>query len=586
MVHRYWYGYNKNEVKIKEKIKKAISVFIFLSLLMGLSLSPALTSSEPDCNNPGQGELDYCIGKIQSEIDALKPAHEANKQELANLKSQVSSINKKISSISNQIEKTEENIKQREEDLAFAQTIFEVKAHNHYVFLRLNDPVVPILFSDNASKAFKEIAFIQKTSNEDRKIMDEYVDELIDLKNDKDSLEKNKTSLSAAKKDLEGKVDFLGEEVAKVESYIASLSAKQQQFVAQKLGSLNLPTSLGAGPLYCTDDRNLNPGFSPAFAFYTFGIPHRVGMNQYGAYGRANSGQNHEDILRAYFENISFETKSNINITVDGYGSMPIETYLLGIYEMPGDWPLEALKAQAIAARSYAWAYTNGGASSICTSQQCQVYKGGNKGGAWEQAVQQTAGKVVSSGGQVASAWYASTAGGYLFTNSDVWGGSYRPWTKRMRDTNGDVSSFSDLQSKAYDKDSPCFYAAQGWRPEYAKSAWLKPNEVADIANVILLAKADSSTRPHLYQVDKPNPEGTDTWDHERVKQELSNRGISPLQNASSVSVTGVDFGTGKTTQVTIDGINFDGNEFRDFFNLRAPANIQIVGPLYNVERK
>ncbi len=32
--------------------------------------------------------------------------------------------------------------------------------------------------------------------------------------------------------------------------------------------------------------------------------------------------------------------------------------------------------------------------------------------------------------------------------------------------------------------------------------------------------------------------------------------------------------------------IGSGGAEFKDFFNLRAPANIQIVGPLFNIERR
>ena len=52
----------------------------------------------------------------------------------------------------------------------------------------------------------------------------------------------------------------------------------------------------------------------------------------------------------------------------------------------------------------------------------------------------------------------------------------------------------------------------------------------------------------------------------------------------------GADFNLGKTTSVTINGDagsnGFSGDEFRDYFNLRAPANIQIVGPLYKVEKK
>jgi len=326
------------------------------------------------------------------------------------------------------------------------------------------------------------------------------------------------------------------------------------------------------------------------FTFFTYGIPHRVGMNQYGAYGRSKAGQPYHDILQVYFNGISFEKRDpHLKIKVQGYGEMELDTYLLGVYEMPGDWPLEALKAQAVAARSYALSYTDNGQKEICTTQTCQVYKGGNKGGNWEQAVRATEGEVMVNSGQVITAWYASTSGGYTFNSADV-GWSSRPWTKRLRDTSGDVGSFGDLNDKAYDKDSPCFYAAQGWRSEYGKSAWLKSNELADIVNVLLLARADSSAQSHLSQVDKPNPEGAETWDENRVKQELRNHGITPYNNISGVSVSDWDRAVGKVNQITISGDagsnSFDGTEFKNFFNLRAPANIQIVGPLYNVERK
>jgi SpoIID/LytB domain protein len=388
--------------------------------------------------------------------------------------------------------------------------------------------------------------------------------------------EKEITGAKAYQKQLEGE--------------IAQLTAKQQQLLAQKLASLGLPSSLGAGPLHCTDDRSLDPGFRPAFAFFSYGIPHRVGLNQYGAFGRAKAGQSYQDILRAYFDDVSFEKRdAKMKIKVQGHGEMELDQYLLGIYEMPGDWPLEALKAQVVAARSYALSYTDNGAKEICTTQACQVYKGGNKGGNWEAAVRATEGEVLVHSGQVVTAWYASTFGGYSFTSGDVWGGSNRPWTKRMRDTTGDVSGRNELLERAYDRDSPCFYAAQGWRTEYAKSAWLKGEEVSDIVNVILLAKSDSSVQSHLSQTDKPNPDGVETWSADRVRQELSNRGVTPFTSVSDVSMS-MDFSSGRTTSVTVSGNagsqSFSGDEFRSMFNLRAPANIQIVSFLFQTEKK
>jgi len=384
---------------------------------------------------------------------------------------------------------------------------------------------------------------------------------------------------------------------------IAQLTAQQQQIIAQKLGSLNLPTSLGAGPLICTDDRDpkYNPGFSPAFAFYTYGIPHRVGMNQYGAYGRAKSGQDYKVILNAYFQNSSLECRDMpAQITVDGFGAKDFEDYVKGVVnkEMGADIP-EALKAQAVAVRSYALAVTNNAQSSICATQSCQVYSDARRGSANDAVdatgVQACGGgkaQVLVSEGQPIKAWFASTSGGYTFTSADVWGGS-TSWTKRLRDTSGNVGSFSDLQATAYDKESPCFYAAQGWRKQspYNNSAWLKSEEVADIANVILLVRKNPSAACFVYQTDKsppaPNPakgcSQTGNWSAGEVKQKLGSQALSA---ATSVEVTGVDWGSGRTTQIKVNGIPFDGNEFKDWFNLRAPANIQIVGPLFNVERK
>jgi hypothetical protein len=147
------------------------------------------------------------------------------------------------------------------------------------------------------------------------------------------------------------------------------------------------------------------------------------------------------------------------------------------------------------------------------------------------------------------------------------------------------VGSFSDLMNNAYDKSSPVFYCDWGSRPANNKTAWLKPDELANIVNAVILAEKEPSVKSHLYQVDKPNPEGTDTWSDSQVKSELSNQGGTPIDSVTSVSV-GVDFGTGRTTTVTVNGQSINGDDFKNYFNLRAPANIQIVGPLYNIEKR
>lgn len=558
-----------------------------------LFITFSVHAEDVTCNS-----IDECIAKIgdlnkslQLSVNATKPLE----GQLDSLKRQLDQIQASLDNISANIKIKQKDLDVREDKLALQQALLEKRVKQYYIRSYLTDPLIVILSSVQAGDLFRELSYRQSVAREDRQIISSITSEVVDLLTQKAKLEKDKTRLASLQSDVDKNATFLGGEIKKAKAYqaqissqIAQLSARQQAIISQRQASLNLPTSLGAGPLFCSDDRKLDPGFRPAFAFFTFGIPHRVGMNQYGALGRAQGGQSHEDILRAYFQDFNFEQRSNINLNVAGYGSVSLETYLLGIYEMPESWPIEALKAQAIAARSYALAYTNNGAGEICTTQACQVYKGGNKGGNWERAVNETNGKVMVSGGNAVKAWYSSTDGGFTFSSGDVWG-SGTSFTKRVRDINGDISSFSDLFSKSYDKDSPCFYAAQGARSEYSKSAWLKSEEVADIANVIMLEKKDSGVGSHIYQPDKPNPEGANTWDANRVKEELKSRGVIPLNSVSSISIS-ADFGSGQANSVTLSGDGgsqtFNGAEFKNFFNLRAPANIQIVGPLFNIEQK
>lgn len=563
------------------------ALFIFL-LLTTFCLLPIIHADEIE---DLQKQIDQLNHDRQLSVNATKPLE----GQLDSLKVQLAQIQTSINSLAEKIKQKQKDLNLREEKLALQQALLEKRIRAYYIRSYLTDPLLVILSSIHSGDLFRELSYRQTVTKEDKQVISSITQDVVELLTEKTKLENDKVKLALLQAEVDKNAEFLGGEIKKAKDYqadlskqIAQMSARQQQIIAQRQASLNLPTSLGAGPLFCTDDRKLDPLFRPAFAFFTFGIPHRVGMNQYGALGRAQAGQSHEDILRAYFQNFGFEQRSNVNLNVSGYGSMPLETYLLGIYEMPDSWPMEALKAQAIAARSYALAYTNNGASEICTTQQCQVYKGGNKGGNWEQAIKQTEGKVMVSSGSVVKAWYSSTDGGYTFASSDVWG-SGTSFTKKTRDTSGDIGSFSDLTSKAYDKDSPCFYAAQGVRAEFAKSAWLKSEEVADIANATMLMKRDSGVSAHIYQPDKPNPEGGETWSPDKVREELKSRGGNPFNNVSSISVS-ADFGSGTTTSVTISGDGhsetFNGAEFKNFFNLRAPANIQIVGPLFNVETK
>jgi len=98
-----------------------------------------------------------------------------------------------------------------------------------------------------------------------------------------------------------------------------------------------------------------------------------------------------------------------------------VEDYVRGIREMPPSWPIEAQRAQAIAARSYALhqavaARQEGRTSDLCATAACQVYGGiaaeQRGGAAWARATDSTAAQVLAYRGAPILAMYSSSNGG------------------------------------------------------------------------------------------------------------------------------------------------------------------------------
>lgn len=527
--------------------------------------------------------LDCQIEQIQKEIDALTPAHENNKKELSNLNSQIANLKKRISQLSIELDNLAVQIVNREEDLVYAKQIFDQKASSHYRFLRTYDPLLPFISSETASSAFLEISVRQRAIDGDRQTMEEYAEELISLKIDKESLEVNKASLSSAQNSLNNQASFLGAEIEKVESYISELSSKQEELIALKAGGFS--TSIGDTPGTlepCSGPPGsgnfCNPGFSPAFGAFSFGSPHRTGMSQYGAYGRSKSGQSAETILNAYYQGADLTKGYGVPATigVTGYGRISFEdNYLLGIYEVPESWGdkggFEALKAQAVAARTYALSVTNNGAGTICPTESCQVYKPQLKSGKWAEAVRATRGWVVTRGGQPVSTYYSASTGGYTISQ---WG-----WTG-IKDTAGDWPSTS------YEivGGSPWFY--KGWyKSRGGKSCgrshpWLTSTEMADILNAWQVLNHGGGDTSRISPIDT-NCWGGNPYSHSELAS------IGGFNSVSSVNV--VYSNSGNTQSVSFStnkgSVNMSGEELKKAFNLRAPGYIGIKSGLFNIEK-
>ena len=541
------------------------------------------------------------VDDLQNQINELEKLKQLSEDATKPLEAEVSSLEKRIANARASIVKAKqeatdlaEQIKQKEADLTIQYQIFSRRITQQYKRLRTYSPLIAVLSTESAADLSKDLAYRESVKNQDNQFIKAIGEDIKSLQADKQRLENNQIQLAALEKKLDEQADFFKGEIDKAKKYqkdlsgkIADLSARQQEIINARSGGFT--ASIGDSEL--GDDYLASiKGFreqapSGSFAIFSFGAySHRKGMSQYGARGRAESGQNFKQILQKYFgkEPVNKEGETFGNITVSGYGSMDFETtYLYGIAEMPSTWHIEALKAQAVAARTFALRYKKDG-TTICTTESCQVFnksKSDNVPQAWKDAVDQTKGQVLED----VTTFYASTHGGWSVTSG---------WDTT---DGGGGGNFID---KTYEKigGSPWLYKAW-WRAGYASSGstcgrsnpWLNSEEMADIVNAHLVLTKGSGS-----ETERISPVTTDCWGGNPYSLGELREVASKYGGLSSANSVSVSQGDGRTTTVNINGVSMSGDQFCKAFNLRAPGNMRIPqwsgsscsGAFFNVEKK
>ncbi len=127
--------------------------------------------------------------------------------------------------------------------------------------------------------------------------------------------------------------------------------------------------------------------------------------------------------------------------SIEIMGELPLETYLKGVLpaEMPASWPMEALKAQAVAARSEILAGLAGKFDlegfDYTTLENCRAYAGlSGHMSTTNRAVEETAGVALVHGGQVAATVFCACCGGWTEDNEKVWSGPANPVLRGVPD--------------------------------------------------------------------------------------------------------------------------------------------------------
>jgi stage II sporulation protein D len=124
--------------------------------------------------------------------------------------------------------------------------------------------------------------------------------------------------------------------------------------------------------------------------------------------------------------------------------ALGVQGYVKGVVasEVPSSWPAQALRAQAVVARSYGLATARGGAFDHYADTRSQVYRGrAAETKATNRAVAATANRVVTYRGKPAVTYYFSSSGGR--TESSQFGfsaGTRVPYLRSVKDPFDDAS--------------------------------------------------------------------------------------------------------------------------------------------------
>jgi len=548
--------------------------------------------------------------EITSKLKDLSGNLGATQSQVNSLQSQINSLSADISILNTKMDIKNEDLEQRKTVknatirglyIANQKSLFELLLDANSLTKSTQNAAYYLTFVDSSEHIIGSINSEITKYNEDKK---EIEDIKVQIEKQKKDLQVILNRITAQVNSVKGELAAvsqqkiaLQDERNSIQKKLNELSAAQQNLLQEKTETFS--TSVGDVPT--TGDLNsqasYDPGFRKAFAAFSFGAPHRKGMSQYGAKGRAEEGQDYKEILKAYYGDVDIikpDLPSKINTDK---GQFDLDgKYLNGLAEMPASWPMDALKAQAIAARTYAmsyigWRINNTNPSGrICTTESCQVWSSSKASSSsaarWHQAVEETKGMIMVSKktGDVFSAFYAATSGGYNYSYTSLGHTTSGGWDTKC-------SGKDCWTSGAYESiaKSPWFY--KGWYKTRSNLScgrthpWLTEDEFADIIGALVLYDKNKNNQTHLSQPDAKSCWGKnidDTWSKDKVK-ELSN-----ITDVDDIRVTYSSSGVTAEVKVKTNkgDYTFNGETFKAVFNLRAPGAIHLKSLLFNIEMK
>lgn len=246
---------------------------------------------------------------------------------------------------------------------------------------------------------------------------------------------------------------------------------------------------------------------------------------------------------RAYGGTLEFRVAPDANLDV--VEDAGLEEYIAGVLpgEMPAGWPIEALKAQAVAARSDVLAAAGGKhmleGFDFCSTEHCRVYLG--KAGRHEStdnAVRATLGQVLTAQNKVVPAVFSSNCGGWTENNDTVWSAPASTALRGAPDTKKGRESVERLGVSTWIKSPPTAFCETGddnfrWRKRYTvKELSATVNRTCAVGDIRSIELGDRGTSGRLKSVKIVGSKGTET-----VRKDLAIRQAFGGLNSSAFIV-------------------------------------------------
>lgn len=595
-----------------------ITIFLILSIFLVSTQYTAVYSSpedqiEGDIENTQEEleEKETLLEQIEAKIEEISNSNYTVTQQISMLNTEVSKMQEQIDSKDAEIEKKLDEIQAKEDILNLKRDMLSSISSELYVESRVGS--IDFFFSRSRIDDVLQALFVKKVAISTLKDeISNITGEFEDLNILKQELELEKEDLDSQKKELDDSYNLLVAQRNKLQSELneqynsrdlisrtinglkTELTELQYQLLIVRQGGTNV--NINSVPSSSSDVNSTLAGFRANAPSNTFGVfsigayTHRNGMSQWGAKARADAGQSYTQILNQYYPGKSLRTGTVViggntenimtNISTTTYGTLNFEDdYLLRLGEMPEYFPMESLKAQAIAARTYAINYTQNGDKSICTNEYCQVVGTTKKTGAWADAVAATRGVVLTdSSGNPFSTQYAAVHGGW--SNTSGWdtttGNGDGDWMASAYESISGVSWFY----KTWYRYSYTYGNSVNWDSCY-RNPWLTQAEMSDILNAYQVWNQHnrSDNRIVPITINEPcrlrggSPSGANPYSHSELRSLANN----PVSSISAVVTSSSGGSTQTVTFYTNAGtISMSGNDFKTIYNMRAPGHLRI----------